>query len=462
MKPLGRVSYLLCGVVLVAIKIGLDRLVLQSYGDPVPPAIYWPPIHIALMAMFGHQLNGLMALSVIAILFSVCSVWLTMRRLKALQLRGWLSFLIFLPGVNLLFFCFLVATPEASPKGEPQNRRFRLLAMLKNDSIASLFVCAGIAAICGLLAAVLSVLKFQSYSFGVFLALPFAIGLLTTLLVFIQAPRSFEYCFQASVLSLSLCGSLMLVAAFEGVFCLVMALPIALLLAALGVFVGREIAKPGPSQLPTKAALVATLMVSICPLTAIGDAQPGTQPETVAVVTQVVIDAPAAEVWKHVIAFPDLPTSREWIFHAGIAYPIRARIEGQGEGAVRYCEFSTGPFVEPITKWHQPHLLAFDVTSSPAPMQELSPLRHSSTSSGWLPAIQARTISAGASRWRQKNKPRRNHLVPAVALSSQLLAAVDQLDHSQDSPTRAEPHQSPRRELSSGRAKLKDSPIPWP
>jgi hypothetical protein len=42
-------------------------------------------------------------------------------------------------------------------------------------------------------------------------------------------------------------------------------------------------------------------------------------------------------------------------------------------GAVRYCEFSTGPFVEPITAWEEARRLAFDVRSQPEPMHEWSP-----------------------------------------------------------------------------------------
>ena len=57
------------------------------------------------------------------------------------------------------------------------------------------------------------------------------------------------------------------------------------------------------------------------------------------------------------------------------SYPVRARIEGRGVGAIRRCEFSTGPFVEPITVWDEPRRLAFDVLSQPEPMRELSPYR---------------------------------------------------------------------------------------
>src|SRR6185436_19561820 len=63
----------------------------------------------------------------------------------------------------------------------------------------------------------------------------------------------------------------------------------------------------------------------------------------------------------------------QWFFRQGIAYPVRARIDGRGVGAVRHCEFSTGAFVEPITAWEEPSRLAFDVTSQPPPMTEWSP-----------------------------------------------------------------------------------------
>src|SRR5207247_3347954 len=69
------------------------------------------------------------------------------------------------------------------------------------------------------------------------------------------------------------------------------------------------------------------------------------------VVTSVEIAAPPEKVWPHVQGFADLPPPAEWFFRTGIAYPVRARISGTGVGAVRRCEFSTGPFVEPITVW---------------------------------------------------------------------------------------------------------------
>jgi hypothetical protein len=78
-------------------------------------------------------------------------------------------------------------------------------------------------------------------------------------------------------------------------------------------------------------------------------------------------------VWRNVIAFPPLPEPSDLVFRAGVAYPRRAEIHGSGVGAVRYCVFSTGAFVEPITVWEPGRRLSFDVREQPRPLQEWSP-----------------------------------------------------------------------------------------
>ena len=85
------------------------------------------------------------------------------------------------------------------------------------------------------------------------------------------------------------------------------------------------------------------------------------------------IDAPAHVVWRHVVAFPPLDPPHELLFRLGVAYPTHAEIRGEGVGAFRYCVFSTGAFVEPITAWEPDRRLAFDVIESPAPLRELTP-----------------------------------------------------------------------------------------
>ncbi len=44
-------------------------------------------------------------------------------------------------------------------------------------------------------------------------------------------------------------------------------------------------------------------------------------------------------------------------------------------GGTRYCDFTTGSFVEPITAWAENRLLAFAIVRQAPPMHEWSPYR---------------------------------------------------------------------------------------
>ena len=163
--------------------------------------------------------------------------------------------------------------------------------------------------------------------------------------------------------ALAACASLLLLGV-EGLICIVMALPLAVPLAILGSWLVYQADAP-------KRAMRGVGMLLLLPPGILFDAT--AVPPVFEVRTSVVIAAPPEQVWRHVVSFPDLPAPHEWYFRAGLAYPTRTRIEGSGAGAVRYCDFSTGPVVEPVEVWDAPRLLRFRVTSSPAPMHELSP-----------------------------------------------------------------------------------------
>jgi hypothetical protein len=96
-------------------------------------------------------------------------------------------------------------------------------------------------------------------------------------------------------------------------------------------------------------------------------------PPLLETVTAIDVKAPVETVWKHVVEFAELPPPKELLFKLGIAYPVRAEIQGRGPGAVRNCIFSTGPFVEPIAVWDEPRLLKFSVSRNPAPLDEWTP-----------------------------------------------------------------------------------------
>jgi hypothetical protein len=116
------------------------------------------------------------------------------------------------------------------------------------------------------------------------------------------------------------------------------------------------------------------LLMMLVPLGVMGAEKAGSvEPPHISVLTSIEINAPAARVWKNLIEFPDIQEPPESVFRAGVSFPIRARIDGEGVGAIRECLFSTGTYVEKINVWEEGRRLGFTVVSNPEGMQEWSP-----------------------------------------------------------------------------------------
>lgn len=243
-------------------------------------------------------------------------------------------------------------TSKFLPRSKSQ---LTIVALLVSITIGGLLLILGVKAI-------------ENYGFALFIAIPFLMGYTVAVVLGIYPKTRKRDVFLHSVLAMVILAIGLLVFAFEGLICIVMAAPLEIVLAIIGAIVGLAIHKHWHHRLHQFWLL---LLVASPILMAFEDKV--ITPTIAPVVTSVDIAAPPQAVWDQIIAFPTLQDPEEWFFNAGLAYPINANIEGEGVGAVRYCNFSTGSFVEPITVWDEPNLLAFDVLDQPMPMVELSP-----------------------------------------------------------------------------------------
>jgi hypothetical protein len=246
----------------------------------------------------------------------------------------------------------------------PLSQRSRLAASLIVPSLV------------GLGGTYLSVKLFESYGWTLFLGLPILVSFLSSLIYRRTGPSTWGAAYGVSLLSIFLLGALILFFAIDGFICLLMALPLAAFLALLGSTIGYLLGRHFSAGITDAAP---ALLVGAFPfLVAFESDQPST-PRLHEVTTRIEVFAPIQSVWNEVIAFDRIEDPPKGIFRLGIAYPMEARIEGSGVGAVRHCVFSTGPFIEPITRWDAPHALEFDVISNPPPMKEFSPWGHIDT-----------------------------------------------------------------------------------
>lgn len=363
-----RKTYLATGVGLMAAKYALDAgLVYAGTGQLYGPHQFVNPILTERMnALSPAPQWVLVGLVLIALPFAWIGLSMSLRRALDAGVSPWLGLLFLVPILNYALMLLLAVVPSRRDDLWPVNSPVVTHYEQLKSAMLGLAVALGIGgAMLGI-----SVYALDSYGGGLFFLAPALMGACAGYLHNLGHPRTVWSTLAVAATSVILGAGLLLLFALEGVLCLSMAIPLALPMALLGAVAGRALAV---TRLGT--SLPAVLSVLALPLLTAAEAALFDPPEW-EVTTSVEVTAPPEVVWPHVIAFSPLEPPKDWFFRAGIAYPTGATIEGEGVGAVRRCEFSTGAFVEPITAWEPPHRLAFDVAAQPPPMAEWSPWRH--------------------------------------------------------------------------------------
>jgi len=362
----GRVSrkaYLTYGGLLVILKYGVD-VALVGLGAHS----FWTPLDYLQSAPFllDSRLSGASpylapALAVWTLPFIWVGMTMTIRRLLDVGWSAWWSVLFFVPFLSYCLLGVLALAPSGWVEQELHAPPSRESARLPS-ALTSMGYGAGV----GLGMMWLGVYWIETYGLALFMGTPVAIGLATGYALCRQYPASVRETTEVIVMTVVLVAGSALALGVEGAVCILMVAPLGLVLAWMGGMMGRFIAGRGEAAM-RGGVLIAVLL----PGTAITEV--GTESGVLREVrSSVEIHASAQRVWDEVVAFSPIPEPRETLFKLGIAYPMRAEIEGVGVGAIRYCVFSTGAFVEPITHWEPGVRLSFDVTESPPPLRELT------------------------------------------------------------------------------------------
>ena len=363
----GRARYLATGLILFALKYNLDRIVAGVFGYT------WSIINYEYVLEEAHDTSFYIALVAVALPFIWIGVVLTLRRLRDADLPLWGVILFFVPFLNLIFFAILSAIPSREASNEESQLGERVGRFIPGGEFGSAVFGVLLTALLAVLETVFSTSGLGNYGWGLFVGIPFFLGLNSTLIYGYHYPRSLGRCLLVSLLSIAIVGVTLVVVAIEGIICLAMALPLAIPIALFGGLIGYVIQK---RPYATGTLRVASVVCLLMPGLILIEYAIGETPPLYEVKTSVIIKSDLPTVWTHVVTFSQLPPPTEAMFKTGIAYPIRAEMHGSGVGAERHCVFSTGAFVEPITVWDEPRLLAFGVSGQPPAMQEWSIYRN--------------------------------------------------------------------------------------
>jgi hypothetical protein len=145
----------------------------------------------------------------------------------------------------------------------------------------------------------------------------------------------------------------------EGVVCLVIVSPALYVFILCGVLLGRVWFRPNFSK----------LQLTIFPLLALltlGESAYHSEEQAV-VTDRILVHAPPAKVWPHVLAFPEIPDPPNyWIFRLGLPYPTSTTNGGNFVGADRQCIFSNGVVIrERVAEFEPNEKLTFDMAEQP-------------------------------------------------------------------------------------------------
>ena len=360
-----RGTYFRHGVGLTAFKYAIDALLIWRFAGIVwTPLDYLSPLWSTRQQLLQHGPPSLLPVLVaIALPFLWIGVSMSMRRAVDAGGSPWEALLFFVPVINFVLMAVLSLVPTSSrftwPVAAPPptvDDRMKSAMLGVAASVGITLVTVGI-----------GVYLRRSYSTGLFLGVPFTIGYISSYIYNHGHARPAGQSILLAMGSVTIAAGSLVIFALEGLICIAMAWPIALAVAFPGAVLGRIMAtRDVHASTGAGMALLVPLLVGV---------EPRPAPPSHEVLTVVDIAAPPEVVWNHVVTFPDLAPPTELLFRAGVAAPTRARIEGHGVGAIRYCDFTTGSFVEPITAWEENRLLAFDITAQAPPMTELTPYR---------------------------------------------------------------------------------------
>lgn len=384
-SPLNRGPYLLVGILLFALKHNIDRFVATAYFNhdwSLFNYLILPGDGIKVQSLSGPDINFYATLLTIAIPFIYVGVILTLRRLHTINLPSWLIVFFFMPFINMLFFIILAVIPgqkegiEFTQKGASRMRNL-FNRIIPEHPLGSAMMALLLTLPTTIALTAFCVSALGNYGWSLFVGLPFTLGVVSVLVHSHHNRKSFANCLLVSTLAVTFLGLGLFAVAIEGAICLLMAAPIGLILGIMGGAIGYIIQDRRWAY--AHAHRLMLILLCITPLLMGAESKSPAQAPIIPVTTTIEIDAPPSVVWKNVVTFSELPSPDSWLFQAGIAYPMYAEIKGEGVGAIRYCNFSTGPFVEPIEVWDAPHLLKFSVTSQPPAMRELTPYGDIST-----------------------------------------------------------------------------------
>src|SRR5262249_47968649 len=147
------------------------------------------------------------------------------------DLPRWLVVVFFMPGLNLLFFILLMIVPPKDGSRGTRSGDSLLGRLIPHSALGSAFASLLITTIPIVALILMGSSVLQQYGWGLFLGTPFLIGFFSTVIYEYHGSRRFTESLGVTLLALAIVAAALLAMAIEGAICILMASPIAFVIA---------------------------------------------------------------------------------------------------------------------------------------------------------------------------------------------------------------------------------------
>lgn len=206
----------------------------------------------------------------------------------------------------------------------------------------------------------------ESLGTAIFIAVPFVAGLTIGILV-----DNIKHIALSGLGGCVFAMSFLLVMGLEGIFCALMAAPLAvaaMIVAGLLVYVLKIIFKK--DEFNSGKHLTILLLVSPLLTAAVDKAEEPrrSSPTTATISDGILVDATIEQAWEALGRFDSMTGSKPFLLRTGaLPVPHRCTLEGEGTGGVRTCYFDRGTITQKVTEWQRPSRMGFQITGDTLP-----------------------------------------------------------------------------------------------
>jgi len=204
---------------------------------------------------------------------------------------------------------------------------------------------------------------FVVVSLGFVVFLPLAMGFVTVFLVERRRPQPLWIWFLLPWIPLAAGEAAAMIAAWEGLICIVMFTPIGMAASNLGRVAAGLIARYATSRRSKNASVVCVLFLPL--LVSPFEQRFHAQGELRRIETVIDIQASPDVLWRNIERVPRInpvELRSSWSRRIGFPNPVEATLSYEGVGGVRHASFDGGVlFIETIDLWQPQRRLAFSI-----------------------------------------------------------------------------------------------------